>query len=110
MQFCTRSDQILCQIIGSGKRLPDYDKLVIVQDMKVPETKKQNRQLLGFFSWFRDYIPNFAMHAKPLTDLTAKKIPFVIPWGKTQQDAFDKLKKLLCKATVDSLYLSLIHI
>ena len=85
------------QIIGSGKRLPDYDKLAIVQNMKVPETKKQVRQLLGFFSWFRDYIPNFAMHTKPLTDLTAKKIPFAIPWGKTQQDAFDKLKELCAK-------------
>ena len=81
------------------------DKLAVINNMKVPETKKQVRQLLGFFSWFREYIPNFAMHAKPLSDLTAKKVPSVIPWGKTQQDGFDKLKELLCKATMDPLYI-----
>ena len=37
--------------------------------------------------------------------MTAKNIPFATPWGKTQQGAFDKLKELLCKATVDSLYI-----
>ena len=93
------------QLIGSGKRSADLDKLAVINNMKVPETKKQVRQLLGFFSWFREYIPNFAMHAKPLTDLTAKKVSSVIPWGKTQQDAFDKLKELLCKATMDPLYI-----
>jgi len=31
--------------------------------MKRPETKTQVRQVLGFFSWFREYIPDFATHA-----------------------------------------------
>jgi len=29
--------------------------------------------MIGFFSYFRDYIPNFAEIAKPLTDLTGRK-------------------------------------
>jgi len=45
------------------------------------------------------------MHAKPLTDLTAKRIPSFIPWGKTHQDAVDKLKELLWKATMDPLHI-----
>ena len=97
------------QLIGSGKRSPDVDKLSVVKNMKAPETKKQLRQLLGFFSWFRDYIPNFAMHAKPLTDLTAKRVPSLIPWGKTHDDALDKLKEFLCKATMYPLYIVDFH-
>ena len=67
--------------------------------MKIPETKTHVRQILGFFSWFREYIPDFATHARPLTDLTAKRIPNKVPWGEVQQKAFNKLKTLLCEAT-----------
>ena len=37
----------------------DPDKVAAVRNMKVPETKKEVRQMLGFFSWLRDYIPDF---------------------------------------------------
>jgi len=40
---------------------------------------------MGFFSYFRDYIPNFAELAKPLSDLTSKRIPRNIPWGSEQE-------------------------
>jgi len=89
--------------VGSGQRRADPDKVAAVKDMKVPETKTQVRHILGFFSWFRDYIPVFALHAKALTDLTGKRVPVKVPWGKAQQKAFDKLKELLCKATMDPL-------
>jgi len=71
--------------------------------MKAPETKKQVRQVLGFFSFFRDYIANFAELAKPLSDLTSKRVPSKLPWGDEQSKAFDLLKQKLCQATTDSL-------
>ena len=86
------------QLIGSGKRRADPDKIAAVRNLKVPETKTQVRQILGFFSFFRDYITEFAEHAKPLTDLTTKRVPSKIPWGAQQQIAFDKLKQLLINA------------
>jgi len=43
------------------------------------------------------------MYAKPLTDLTAKRVPNKIPWGQAQQEAFEKLKELMCQATVNTL-------
>ena len=63
------------------------------------------RQILGFLSYFREHIANFAEIAKPLTDLTARRVSTRIPWGVVQQKAFDELKRLLCKATVEPLYI-----
>jgi len=69
-----------------------------VKDMQVPETKKQVRRLIGFFSYFRDYIPNCAEIAQPLTDLTGKRVPNRVPWDEKENLAFEKLKEELCKA------------
>ena len=67
-----------------------------MRDMKVPETKRQVRRLTGFFSYFRDYIKNSAEVAKPLTDLTGKRIPNKVPWGEKENKAFVDLKTEFC--------------
>jgi len=61
------------QIIGSGTRQPDPEKVAAVRAIKVPETKKQVRQIMGFFNYFRDSIPDFAALAQPITYLTKKE-------------------------------------
>ena len=65
--------------------------------MKIPWTKTELTRILGFFSYFRDHISNFAEIARPLTDLTAKHLAAKIPLHSDQQQAFDELKRLLCK-------------
>ena len=62
-------------IIGSGQRRADSEKIKTMLDMAAPTDKKQVRQVLGFFSYFRDYIPNFSHIAEPLTALTLKGKP-----------------------------------
>jgi len=52
--------------------------------MKPPQSNKQERQIMEFFAYFRNYIPNFSSLAKPLTDLTAKRVPNQIPWGQAK--------------------------
>ena len=91
------------QVIGSGKRRADSGKVDSIQALKEPETKKQLRQILGFFGFFRDYLPNYAQLAKPLTDLTAKRIPDRIPFGETERKALNVLKMRLCQATMEPL-------
>jgi len=71
--------------------------------MKIPETKKQVRQISGFFSYFRDYIPKFSELTKPLTDLTGKRIHSRVSWGQQEQRAFESLKAKLCQAASESL-------
>jgi len=74
-----------------------------VKDVQVPETKKQVRRLIGFFSYFRDYILNFDEIAQPLTELTGKRVPNRVPWGEKENLAFERLKNELCKATTQSM-------
>jgi len=73
--FAQSSLRFCGEIIGSGLRRPDPDKVAAVHRMQPPQTKKQLRGILGFFSYFRKFIPNFAAKAKPLTDLTSKRVP-----------------------------------
>jgi hypothetical protein len=93
------------QIVGSGTRRPDPDKIKAVQDMRNPRTKTEVRQILGFFSYFREYLSNFSEIAKPLTDLTAKRIPANIQWEKCHQKALDQLKDKLCQSTMSPLFI-----
>ena len=87
------------QIVGSGTRRADPDKMAAVEAIKAPETKKQVRQTMGFFNYFRESIPNFAAIAKPLTDLTKKSRSNKICWG----DQVVGLKKALQRAVTTHL-------
>ena len=55
---------------------------------------------MGLFGYFRDYIANYAQIAKPLTDMTLKGVPQIIPWDEKAQRAFECLKAKLCEASV----------
>ena len=105
-RFAQNQCKFVGHIIGSGERKPDPEKVATVRHMKVPETKKQLRRLIGFFSYFREYIPNFAEIAQPLTELTGKRIPNQIPWGDKENNAFEQLKEKLCEATSQSLQIA----
>jgi len=61
--------------------------------------KKEVRQILGLFSYFRTYIDRFPEIAKPLTDLTRKQVSSKISWTSEHQHAFDLLKQSLCNVT-----------
>jgi len=101
---CAQNQVRFCGKIGSGKILPDPDKLSVLECMSSPKTKREVRRIVGFFGYFRDHIPNFAEIAFPLTDLTAKRVQKTIPWGEPQQTAFDNLKIALKKATENPQY------
>lgn len=90
-------------IVGSGKRRIDPDKVRAVRELRRPETKSQVRSVLGTFSWFRDYIPGMTELARPLIELTAKRVPNRIPWGELHEHAFIALKRSLCDAANKSL-------
>ena len=100
--FAKPEVKYLGHLIGSGCHRPDPDRLKAVSEMKPPATKKELRQMLGFFSYYRAYVKDFARIAKPLTDLTGKNQPTTLQWGDAQQCAFETLRRLVCEAPICS--------
>ena len=93
------------KIVGSGIRRVDPEKVAAVDTIRVPETKKQVRQVLGFFNFFRDSIPHFAAVAKPLTDLTKKGKSNKIALQDKEMQAFCDLKMALKHAATTPLHI-----
>jgi len=98
--FAQQQVRYLGHMIGSGKHHPDPDRLRVVNEMKPPTTKRQLRRVLGLFSYYRTYVKEFAMVAKPLTDLTGSRKPMTLIWGENEQRAFDELRQKICEAPV----------
>jgi len=98
--FAQGKARFLGHVIGSGQVEPDPIKIATVSDIQPPTTKKEVRRLIGFFSYFRNFIPSLAETARIITDLTQKNVPNKVPWRPEHQKALDKLKIDLCNATV----------
>ena len=91
-------DQIDClgHIVGDQRLEPESNKVEVIRNAPVPETKKQVRSFLGLAGFYRKFIPNFSAISAPLSDLTKKGQPNKIAWTETEQRAFDTLKLMLC--------------
>ena len=99
-RFAQQKVKFCGEVIGSGTRQPDPDKVSAVKDITIPQTKKQLRGILGFFLYFRKHISAFADKAKPLTDLTAKRVPQKLEshWNEKHTETLEILKQALIKA------------
>ena len=62
----------------------------------------QIRQLLGLTGYFRHFVQDYAIIAKPLTTLTKKNIPW--KWEADEDKAFCKLRDVLVSRPVLSLF------
>ena len=51
------------------------DNVTRIRDTPRPTMKKQIRSFMGLAGYYRDFIPNFAELAAPLSDLTCKGQP-----------------------------------
>ncbi|KAJ8029627.1 hypothetical protein HOLleu_29069 [Holothuria leucospilota] len=85
--------EFLGHIVGHGSIRPKQEKTEAIRKAERPKTKKQLRSFLGLVGFYRRYIPNFAMIACPLTDLTKKGEPNNINWSESQELAFHTLKE-----------------
>ena len=98
--FAENRLKILGHLLENGKIYPDPDKIKAVAEMQTPRTKSQLKSVLGFFGYFRDYVPHYAEIAFPLSELTAKSKPQKLNWTSEQQNAFDKLRSALTSKPV----------
>ena len=71
----------------------DPDKIKTVQDWPRPKTPKQMRGFLGLCSYYRKYVKNFAIIARPLHKMCEKGSIF--QWNDECEQAFIRLKDVL---------------
>ena len=68
---------------------------------KTPQTKKQVRSFLGAIGYYRRYIQNFALIAKPLHKLTWDKVSnSKVLWDESCEIPFQTLKQKLLEAPI----------
>jgi len=67
-----------------------------LREAHFPTTRTQGRSFVGICHVFRQFVPNFARMAAPLTDLMKSTAPVLVPSATPlQQQAFDRLKEAL---------------
>ena len=71
------------------------DNVVKIKDAPRPSTKKQVRSFMGLAGYYRDFIPNFAAIAEPLSDLTRKSQPNKVELSEAQEKAYRTIKAYL---------------
>ncbi|XP_041424995.1 uncharacterized protein LOC121395491 [Xenopus laevis] len=92
--------QYLGHRVGSGTLRPEPGKVEAITNWPTPKTKKQVMSFLGTAGYYRKFVPNYSALAKPLTDLTKKKLARLVEWTADCDQAFKTLKTSLASAPV----------
>ena len=77
---------------GKGFGLEEK-KVMDVRNWPTPKNLKELKGFIGFCNFYRRFIKNFSIVARPLHDLDKKGVPW--KWDKEQQTAFDKIKNMI---------------
>jgi hypothetical protein len=101
-KFEKREIEYLGMIICPGEVRMDPGKVSAVRDWITPTTLKEVRAFIGFSYFYKRFIKDFSMIARPLHDLTKKDVP--LQWHAEQQQAFDLLKEKFCQEPILKVY------
>jgi hypothetical protein len=96
--FWLDSVQFLGHVVSSQGIHVDPAKISAIRNWETPKSATQIRQFLGLAGYYRRFIENFSIIAKPLTKLTHKEEKFV--WSSDQEEAFRILKEKLTSAPI----------
>ena len=77
---------------------PEAQKIKAITSAKAPTSISELRSFLGMTQFVSRYIESYASITEPLRKLTRKTQPW--KWGREQDEAFKKLKKLLTEVGV----------
>lgn len=90
--------KVLGHVVNPKGILPDPSKVQAIREFPTPRRLRNVRSFLGLANYYRKFVKDFTLIAKPLTQLTKKNVKF--NWAKSQEEAFLKLKDVLCTSPV----------
>src|SRR6266536_4669828 len=97
-EFHVTRTKYLGFIISTDGIEVDPNKITIVRDWKAPTTIKGVQSFLGFCNFYRRFIRNYGIIARPIVNLTRTGVKFI--WTQACQDSFLKLKAMLTSAPI----------
>ena len=97
-KFATEKVLYLGHYISADGIHANDEKIKAVKEFPKPKTIKKLRGFLGLCTYYRRFVPNFSKIAKPLYEMLKKNAK--LNWGINEEQAFSKLKDLLCSAPV----------
>lgn len=97
-QFCRPEMKYLGYVVDRNGLHVDSDKVEAMLRLPIPTTVREVRRVVGTFSWYRRFIPDFATVISPLTALLRKSKKF--SWTQECDEAFHKIKECLVSAPV----------
>lgn len=89
------------EISGAGIKADDSG-LRAIMDFPIPTNVHSVRSFLGLASYFRRFVKDFSIVAKPLADLTKKDTMFV--FGPEQLKTFELLKEKLIQSPILAIF------
>ena len=98
--FAQPEVHLLGHIVGSGVKRADPQRLNAIAAIPRPTTKRELRRFLGALGYYREYIPQFARIARPLTDMTSKKCSNTLAWQDEHERSFLALVREVCSPQV----------
>jgi len=97
-EFGKKKVKILGHYVSNEGIEVNPEKIECIKALQPPRTIRDLRAFVGLASYYRKFVPFFSKIAKPLTSLT--QLESDLKWGEEQQEAFSKLKELLCSAPI----------
>ena len=98
MHNCSALFSFLGHVISDSGIMPDPEKIEAVNNISSPRNIKDIRSFLCLAGYYRKFIPGFSSIAAPLLKLTQKAASFI--WTDSWEQAFQRLKQLLCSAPI----------
>lgn len=97
-QFCRPDMKYLGYVVDQRGLRVDPDKVKAMLELPRPKSATEVRRVVGSFSWYRRFVPEFSSIVAPITALTRKNQKFV--WTEECEKSFMKIKELLVAAPI----------
>ncbi|KAK5838445.1 hypothetical protein PVK06_007175 [Gossypium arboreum] len=95
--FGTSQIEYLGHVLQKGTISMDRTKVECISFWPLPQSVKELRSFLGLSGYYRRFIRNYGLLARPLTELLTKN---AWQWSAQAIEAFQALKAALCTAPV----------